>query len=220
MQKPTLELVNFLAHQEIVKVAEKPRFGKPFIRLGPLVSAVGMYIFQAGGSLGYSLRENSTLLGKLLGVDSGREEEFISSLKEPADIRGDFVMSGSSAENKDFHATYVLFEYATMGMVGPRGVDESELKEKCDSNLSQMVTTLAFSSGVGFGYFQPQQFVECWESTYGVGEDSRRTLEMGISQTAIGVHQWTQSDAEGYLAETELDIVKELVEKSGHFLID
>jgi hypothetical protein len=217
MNKPSRNFVNLLADTVLAKVAEKPRFGKPFIRIGPLVEAVGAYVFRSGGCLGYSLQNDPALLGKLLGADPERAVNYVIKLEDMADATAEWL---GLAEENNLENAYIHSEYARMGIITSAGFNESKLKDKCDADFAQLVTTLAMSKGASFGYFHPDLFEECFENTHGTEDESPRSIDIAISESAIGVNDWALNEAAGYLTQDERYTVNTLVEKSGFFTIN
>ena len=225
MPKPSRMLANDIADAVVAKAAEKPLLGKPFIRLGPLFMRVGATVFEAGGCLGYALRENKPLLGKLLGVDPDRAGTYIAGLERSAHGRSDYAAAGEQT----LLEAYVRWELALMGILDSDGIDEKELGRKCDEQFAQLVTVMAFNNGAGFGFYFPEEFGECWTRTWDeelnspewaeAKEEGWGTLEWGISTAAVGVYRWAQSYALGYITDDELAIITKLLESSGHFKV-
>lgn len=229
MMKPSRMLVNYIADTAIVNAAENPRFRKPFIRLGPLFMSVGAWVFQNGGCLGYALRDNPALLGKLLGVDADNAAAYIEGSKATAQSRSDWVNAG---ERSLFNA-YVLLEFGKLEIVTENGLDQKALEQKCDEDFAQTVTVLSFHGGAFYGFYYPEEFADCWSGTYGArspnewaeakelgivdGEQSEQTLQLGVSTVATGVYEWAQSYAGGYVTDAELTMIRDLAESSGHF---
>jgi hypothetical protein len=78
------ELIALLAYPALDRAQEKRFFGKPYIRLGRLVFMVGFWVFQRAALLGYGLRNEPVILGKLLASPVGEELPFVHSMRENA----------------------------------------------------------------------------------------------------------------------------------------
>ena len=87
-------------------------FGKKYIRQGPLLSTVGGWMFQSGGTLGYGLIDHPVILTKLLGIPADRANVFVQDHLQK--IATD-LLSQVTGQDKTFTD---LFLYTTLAHFG------------------------------------------------------------------------------------------------------
>src|SRR5688572_10941961 len=61
-----MSFLSTVATPALQQVIEKPLFGGPYARLGKLFLVLGSWLFEQGGALGFGLRAEPGLLGRLL----------------------------------------------------------------------------------------------------------------------------------------------------------
>jgi hypothetical protein len=154
-------LIGIIASPVIKKVGGTDSKGKQFLRLGPLYSAVGWWLYQQGGILGYSLKSERQLVEKIMSVATHNSIDDV-------DVYRDRVTADlESVKNEEKHVTW-LYTYLEMKKIG---VDITDPKDKCFLEKVDLVQGMevmkeAFYKGVTVGFHFPDLFKEYWENTY------------------------------------------------------
>jgi hypothetical protein len=161
------DLIGLLAQPAFQQVAEKSFLGKVYIRLGRLIFVVGDWVFQRGALIGYGLRGEPVILGKLLGAPHGQELSFVLSLKKGAEDR----LRQTPAEDFNFQQMYAVQELKGMGIEYPTWPPSKALERKCDSPQIMSLATSSFAAGAAFGHHFPDEFRACWGNSYRLRPD-------------------------------------------------
>ena len=217
-------LLEVVAAPAVLQVIEKPLLGKPFVRVGRLFVAIGAFLFQQGGALGYGLTEHATLLGKLLGADPTRATEYVDTLRQKAAT----TLEDVSAQEKTFLQLYVARELRVMDIDIAAYPPSKDLEKKAPSDFASTVMAVAFVEGAGLGYHFPEQFKEYWENTYQVVPDSqwqemrasgvtipeeqesRRSVEEAVANMAANASDWVKAEALGLFSDSEMSVLARL----------
>ena len=160
----TGELIALLGSPAFERATEKRLFGKPYIRLGRLVFMVGLWVFQRGALLGYGLRSEPIILGKLLGSPLGQELSFVLTLREDAEGR----LRETPADEFNFFQMYAVRVLRYMGIEYPTWPPNKALDRKCDSTQAYTLASGAFLGGAAVGHHFPDEFKACWENSNGI----------------------------------------------------
>jgi len=198
-------------------------FGKKYVRQGPLFMTVGGWMFQSGGTLGYGLKEEPTILGKLLGIPSNRAEDYVQGVL--GKIASDQI---AQAPGKDKTLTD-LFLYPTLAQSGYEltpGAKWIDTKVHDEESIHWFVQ-LFFQKGVAVGFHFPKDFRVYWANTfkprpqkewdeaYGLGivtttQQDILILEDEASSALAGVTDWVREFAPTQLTSDELSILEKL----------
>ena len=138
------------------QVSEKPLFGKPFVRVLALFGAIGAFMYQQGGSLGFGLTEHATLLGKLLSVQPELTASYVESLRKREVAR----LSKVEGQEKNFIQLYIARKLRAMDIYIAAYPLSKGLEQKAPREFSNIVIALAFDVGADFGYHFPHIFNE------------------------------------------------------------
>jgi len=155
------ELIALLAYPALDRAPEKRLFGKPYIRLGRLVFMVGFWVFQRAALLGYGLRNEPVILGKLLGSPVGEELSFVLTLREDAEGR----LRETPADEFNFVQMYAVRVLRYMGIEYPTWPPNKALERKCDPLEVNILVRSAFWAGAAVGHHFPERFQACWENS-------------------------------------------------------
>ncbi len=168
-------LVGIIASPVIKKVGEIDSKGKQFLRPRPLYAAVGWWLYQQGGILGYCLRGERQLVERIMSVATHNSIDDV-------DVYRDRVIADlESVKNREKHVTW-LYTYLEMKRIGVDITDSKDkgILETVDLIQSTEVMKEAFYKGVTMGFHFPDLFREYWGNTYlrlvesQLQEDSRR----------------------------------------------
>ena len=166
--------LTFLATPAVKQVSKRPIFGKPYTRIGSLFAVVGFSVYQAGGVLGYVLRDNPNLLAKLAvppGTTTINEEEIVKEIKESSNIV-ESELKEVEDEEKTFFYLYTVRELRGIGIDFFQWPPDKKLNEKADADYAALVMRIAFVEGIDFGFNFPEQFAIYWDNTYRIIPDS------------------------------------------------
>jgi hypothetical protein len=157
----TNELIARLGSPALERATEKRLFGKPYIRLGRLVFVVGSWFFARAALLGYGLRSEPVILGKLLGSPVGEELPFVQSIREDAESR----LRETPADEFNLSQMYTVRELRLMGIEYPTWPPNKALERKWDLVQAYILAVSAFEAGAAVGYHFPDRFQACWENS-------------------------------------------------------
>jgi len=197
--------------------------GGYFVRLGPLFMGIVPWVAQTGACLGLGLHGQPVILGKLLGVDPEKADEYVKELEGIARK----ILAKASTDERSILTLFSYPDLEAFGVYPENMMRTKTIRRKCDSDFAARVTDIAFSKGAAIGYYHPDIFRECWESTYrmrsedewqkwrlaGLNLQENQTpnpLESGIAAAAETVLEWCDSYAPGYLLDGEIAIIKSL----------
>lgn len=198
-------------------------FGKKYIRLGPLFSTVGGWMFQAGGILGYGLRDHPVILGKLLGVPADRANEYVqNTLQEIATNQ----LAQASGKDKTLADLFLFPTLAQSGYELVPGAKWINIKVH-DMERIWRVALVAFHKGVAISFHFPEDFRIYWTNTfkpqpqkewdeaYRLGivttpQQDILILEDEASSALAGVADWVRASAPTQLTSDELSILEKL----------
>jgi len=214
--------LNIVATPAVSQSVEKRLLGKPYVRLGRLFSMVGPWIYQQGGALGYALKDEPMLLGKLMGIPPEYAVKTINDIRETVASRLSEVMN----EKKDFFFLYTVRELRSLGIEITAWPPSTALNDKCSQEQASDVMGRAFFEGVALGYHFPDIFKEYWENTYRMspdaewqkvrklgivsGEQRARPLEEAIAELAEMAVWWGTNEAPELLESHEIQVLKRL----------
>jgi len=221
----------FIASPAVRQVTKRPIFGKPYTTLGSLYGVVGFWVYQAGGVLGYCLRDTPDLLVKLaepaeilLAINT---EALIKGIKESVSI----VESGlkeMEGEEKTFFHLYTLRQLRSIGIDSARWPPDKRLNDKADTECAGGVMRTAFVLGIGFGFNLPEEFAVYWDNTYRIRPDSewqkwyergivrsktqrKQTLEEAIAELAEGAIIWNKGQSPKVLDANDIRVLQEII---------
>lgn len=137
-------------------------FGKKYIRLGPLISTVGNWMFQCGGTLGYGLRDHPVILTKLLGVPANRANEFVQDFLQK--IATDLLMQVTK-QDKTLTDLYLYPTLAQLGYELTLGAKWINTKVY-DMEEIWKCTQIACHKGVAVGFHFPKDFQDIWVNSF------------------------------------------------------
>lgn len=202
-------------------------FGKKYIRLGPLLSTVGGWMFQAGGTLGYGLRDHPVILGKLLGVPADRANEYVqNTLQEIATSQ----LAQTSGKDKTLADLFLFPTLAQSGYELTPGAKWINIKVHDMERIWEFVQT-AFQKGAAISFHFPKDFRIYWTNTFKLRpqkewdeayrrgivttkqqdililEDEASNALAGALAAAI---DWVRASAPTQLTSDELSILKKL----------
>lgn len=198
-------------------------FGKKYIRLGPLLSIVGGWMFQAGGTLGYGLKDHPVILGKLLGIPADHADEYVqSTLREIATSQ----LAQTSGKDKTLADLFLFPTLAQSGYELTPGAKWINIKVRDMKRIWEFVQT-AFQKGVAISFHFPKDFRIYWTNTFKLqpqkewDEAYRRgivttqqqdilILEDEASNALAGAIDWVRASAPTQLASDELSILEKL----------
>ena len=217
-------LLEVVAAPAVLQVIEKPLFGKPYVRIGRLFFAIGAFLYQQGGALGYGLTGHDTLLGKLLGADPHLAAEYIETLRKHAASH----LAEVEEQEKTFLQLYIARELRSIDIDIAAYPPSKELEKKAPSEMASVVMSISFNEGVGLGHHFPEKFREYWENTYRSIPDSRwqemraygvtlpekqespRSLKEAVAEMAVNASEWVDTEAPGLLSDSEFSVLKRL----------
>lgn len=201
-------------------------FGKKYIRLGPLLCTVGSWMFQAGGTLGYGLRDHPVILGKLLGIPADRENEYVrDTLQELA------TNQLAQASGKD-RTLADLFFFPTLAQSGYELTPAAKFAKWTNIKVHDMeriwgFVQTAFQKGAAISFHFPKDFriywtntfkprpQKEWEEAYRLGivttqQQDILILEDEARSALAGVTDWVRTTAPTQLTSDELSILEKL----------
>lgn len=201
-------------------------FGKKYIRLGPLLCTVGPWMFQAGGTLGYGLKDHPVILGKLLGIPTGRANEYVrDTLQELATNQ----LAQASGKDKTLAD---LFLFPTLAQSGYELTPSAKFAKWINIKVHDMekiweFVQTAFQKGVAISFHFPKDFRIYWTNTfkprpqkewdeaYRLGivitqQQDILILEDEVSNALAGAIDWVRASVPTQLTSDELSILEKL----------
>ena len=224
--------LTFIASPAVQQVTKKPIFGRPYVSIGSLFTVIGFWVYQAGGVLGYYLRDTPNLLVKLaepaeilLAINT---EALIKGIKESASIV-ESRLKEMEGEEKTFFHLYTLRELHSIGIDFARWPPDKRLNDKADTEFAGNVMRTAFVEGIGFGFNLPEEFAVYWDNTYMIRPDSewqkwyergivssktqqKRTLKEAIVELAEGAIVWNKNQSPKMLDSDDIRVLQGIVE--------
>jgi hypothetical protein len=154
-------LIGIIASPAVKRVGETDSKGKQFLRPRPLYGAVGWWLYQQGGILGFSLKGERQLVEKIMSMATDNPIDNVDV------YRGAVTADLESVKNKEKQITW-LYTYLEMKKIG---VDITNPEDSCtpksiDPQQSAAVLKEAFYKGVTIGFHFPDLFREYWYNTY------------------------------------------------------
>jgi hypothetical protein len=226
--QPGLSVAEIFANTAIPKVTESSGpFGKTYVRLGPLVSTVGSWMFQSGGTLGYALKHHPVMLGKLLGIPSDSAYNYVNGALR--DLATDLLAKVSGNDN-------TLFDIFLYPLIAQSGYDLSPgagwINKKVYTHDIWQFAQASFQKGVAIGFHHPDKFEIFWFNTHKLQSQNEwdEAYNHGIVTTpkqevlvledeafnSLGMALlWLQKRAPTQLTSNELAIISELSSSSG-----
>lgn len=147
-----VSLLSVIAAPAVRQVGEKGLFGKPFVRLGRLFIAIGCWVYQQGGVLGYGLKGRPALLGKFLPRVA---PEYLASLREVVTAH----LAESEGQEKTFFHLYVVRELRGLGIDITAWPPSEVLDKKVSPEMASDVMVISFIEGAALGYHFPDLFI-------------------------------------------------------------
>ena len=160
------EFVSILAAPPLERVIERRWFGNSYVRLGPLYLIVGAWLFQQGGALGYGLKEQPHLLGKLLKGSSG-SQDLVDGLRPSVET----YLERAKGSERTFYHIFAAPQLRSRGVDVDAWPPSKEWDAKVEKEMVSTVITNSFVEGAALGYHFPDTFQECWEETFRVRPD-------------------------------------------------
>lgn len=218
-----VSFLSVIAAPAIRQVAEKPIFGKPYVRLGRLFIVIGLWVYQQGGVLGYGLKEEPKLLGKLLGANAEHDAEYVASLREPAAA----IISQAQTEEKTFFQLHTVRELRAYGVDLTAWPPSKALESKVSAEVASNIMRKAFESGAALGYHFSETFRQYWQYSYRIRPDNEwgdmraygvvlsevqqaRPLGVAIAELATIALNRATKEAKGLLNSNEINILNQL----------
>ena len=224
-----------IATPAIRQVSEKSVFGKPYVRIGRLFNVIGYWVYQEGGVLGYSLRDNSALLGKLaappeiVNINEAEIIEYFKGLSEKVASELEEVKD----EEKTFFYLYTVRELRSIGIELIRWPPDKNLEKKADAEFAGDVMRISFLKGIALGFNFPEQFSIYWDNTYRMRPDSewqefrnrhrglilskekqeKRTLKQAIVEMAENAIIWGTHEIPNVLDSHDIEILNSLISR-------
>jgi len=201
-------------------------FGKKYVRLGPLLCTVGSWMFQAGGTLGYGLRDHPVILGKLLGVPADRANEYVQdTLRKLATDQ----LAQASGKDKTLED---LFVFPTLAQSGYELTPTSKFAKWIKIKVHDMervwgFVQTAFQTGAAISFHFPEEFRIYWTNTFkprpqkewdeafrlGIVTTQQQDiliLEDEVSNALAGAIDWVRASAPVQLTSDELSTLEKL----------
>jgi hypothetical protein len=180
-------------------------------------------MFQAGGTLGYGLRDHPIILGKLLGVPADRANEYVQNILQEIATNQLAQASGKDKTLAD------LFFYPTLAQSGYEltpGAKWINIKVHDMEKIWEFVQT-AFQKGAAISFHFPKDFRIYWTNTFkprpqkewdeayrlGIVTTQQQDiliLEDEASNALAGVIDWVRASAPTQLMSDELSILEKL----------
>ena len=200
-------LMQHIASPAFSSLVKKNWRGKPYFELGPLILTVGTWLFERGGILGYTLRDNPELLSKVMPVPNLGAYERIT--KQLASIWLDFLPE-SDPSFKKWYADPTLEAH---DMIFPAYPEPKGWRKKISWEQTTELMGEAFLRGSAIGSTAPSSFRTVFENTYrpvdperwqeafragAVDSPGQRmlTLEDAIRDCLVETATWAQSEPE------------------------
>jgi len=220
-------VVDRFATLALAKVREGGRlFGKPYVRLGPLYSVAGWWLYQTGGAFGYGLKGRPAILGKLLGIPP---EDAVSYVPEVLLDMASKQLTEASGKDKSFFQLYLVPTLATEGI----HLDDLSAARKWasrkmhDHEAIWLFMQLIFQLGAAVGFHFPDEFRTYWDWTLRqrpepewaemhergiVSEPEQQALRLEdeVSVALLAAADWVRERAPALISPDELATVDEL----------
>lgn len=198
-------------------------FGKKYVRLGPLLSTVGGWMFQAGATLGYGLREYPVSLGKLLGIPADRASEYVQdTLRKLATDQ----LAQASGENRTLADLFLFPTLAEAGHEPTPGAKWINMKVHDMGKVWEFAQT-AFQKGAAIGFHFPKDLRIYWANTFrprpqkewdeayrrGIVTTQQQDiliLENEAGNALAGAMDWARASAPNRLTSDELSTLQKL----------
>ena len=203
--------LTFIARPAVQQVTKRPIFGKPYVNIGSLFITIGWTVYQAGGVLGYSLRDAPHLLAKLAvppGITTINEEEIIKEIKDSSNIVESELreMEDMGDKEKTFFYLYTVRELRGIGIDFFKWPPDKRLKGKADTEFAGDVMRISFVRGIDLGFSFPEQFAIYWDNTYRNVPDSE-WQELYKRGVVVSKTQHNPTLKEAIVANAELAII-------------
>lgn len=156
-------IAQMFAETAVPKVTEGGGlFRKKYIRLGPLITTVGGWMFQCGGTLGYGLKDYPVILTKLLGVPADRAKNFVQDYLQK--LATDLT---AQVTEKDKTLTD-LFLYPTLAQSGYKLTPDAKWVNTKIYDMQEIwsFNQIACQKGVAFSFHFPEDFRSSWLNTF------------------------------------------------------
>lgn len=219
-----------IATPAIRQVTEKSIFGGPYVRIGRLFHVIGYWVYQQGGVLGYALRDNPALLGKLAAppeITNTNEVEIVEYFKELSEKVASELEEVKDEEKAFFHL-YTVRELRGIGIELIRWPPDKNLEKKANAEFVGDVMRISFIKGIALGFNFPEQFSIYWDNTYRVRSDSeweemrnrgivlsemqeKRTLKKAIVEMAENAILWGTDESPHSLDKDDIETLKSLI---------
>lgn len=219
-----------IASPAIREVIEKSIFGKPYVRIGKLFHVLGYWVYQQGGVLGYALRDNPALLGKLAAppetpnMSSTEIAETLEGLAETVASEMEEVKN----EKKVFFYLFTVRELRSLGIELIKWPPDKNLNKKVDLDYVQLIMHTSFIEGVALAFNFPEQFSTYWNNSYKMRPDSeweemrrrgivlseiqeRRTLQQAIKEVCENAILWGKSQSPNTLDIGEIETLQAVI---------
>lgn len=217
-------IAEMFAAVAVPKVTEGGQlFGKKYVRMGPLFLAVGGWMFQSGGTLGYGLKDHSLILGKLLGIPAERANDYVQNVLQRTAIDQLAQVTGNNKTLTD------LFLYPALAESGYELTPDAEWINIRVNNEESIYsfTQIAFQKGVAVSFHFPKDFRIYWTNTFkqrpqkewdemyrsGIVTTARQDiliLEDEVNSALTGAVDWVREIAPTQLTSNELSILEKL----------
>jgi hypothetical protein len=215
-----------IATPAVMQVTEKSIFGKPFVRIGRLFHVIGYWVYQQGGVLGYALRDNPGLLGKLASppeITNIKDTEIVEYFKGLSEKVASELKEAKDEEKTFFHL-YTVRELRSIGIELIKWPPDKNLDKKADAEFAGDVMRISFIEGIALGFNFPEQFSLYWDNTYRMRPDSewkemrkrgivlsemqeKRTLKKAIVEMAENAIIWGPNTLDRH----DIEILKSLI---------
>lgn len=229
--KEVTSFLTVIARPAVQNITEKPLFGKPYVRIGRLFFALGSWVFQQGGLLGYALRDKPILLGKLAAppdITNINETEIVEYFKGLFDVVASQLAEAEN-EDKTFFYLYTVRELRKIGIDLIQWPADKNLEKKADVEFVGYVMRISFLEGIALGFNFPEQFSIYWDNTYRMRADSeweemrnrgivlsemqeKQTLKIAIVDVAENAILWSKNQAPNILDVNDIEILEALIE--------
>ncbi len=220
--------ISLVAAPAVQNASEKGLFGKPYVRLGRLYAAIGMWVYQQGGALGYRLTGHPEILGKLLEAPPNQAAEYVQSLRQTAHS----TLEQVEGREKTFHYLYTDRELRATGIDMTSWPPSKVLEKKCNAEMASDVMMHSFHEGAGLGFHFRDAFKEYWDNTYRLRPDSEwqevrshglqlsetqqeRPLGAAVAELAETAVVWANAEAPGLLSDSEISVLNRLSASAG-----
>ena len=155
-------VAEMFAGMSVPKVTEEGLFGGPYVRQGPLLITVGGWMFQCGSVLGYGLKDNPLILGKLLGIPAEHAEEYVQDVLQKLASK---QLAQASGKDTTLSQLYLFPTLAEAGYELTPGAKWIDVKIKEDEMIFNF-SNIAFQKGAAVGFHFPKKFQVYWANTY------------------------------------------------------